>query len=183
MLFYLPGERLSLAELGSARLDGHVVEVGEGYMPTDTIESSGARAMSIAALFPPHAAASGPTAAWVHGAGDLPPAVHHFTRAQRARGRRSVSHRVVFHERLLRTDEVQVLAGMLVTTPFVTAATLLFSATQSTADAHWLQALLRAHPSLEPELHTFVSQTHRRPGSRSARRLLADLTDQEVVTR
>ena len=47
---YLPGERLTIPELSAARIDGHLVDLGEGYIPADLIESPSARAAAIAAL-------------------------------------------------------------------------------------------------------------------------------------
>ncbi|MGB3375372.1 MAG: hypothetical protein WBA87_09550, partial [Microbacterium sp.] len=61
-LFYRPGDRLSAVELSAARLDGHVIEIGEGYMPMDTVEGADARATSVADLIPVNTAACGPTA-------------------------------------------------------------------------------------------------------------------------
>ena len=37
---YFPHDRLSPAELSAARLDGHVVELGEGYIPADAVETA-----------------------------------------------------------------------------------------------------------------------------------------------
>lgn len=70
-LLYLPGTRLSLPELTAARLDGHVVELGDAYVPADTVEGVDARAASVAAGIPDRMGACGPTAAWIHGAGLL----------------------------------------------------------------------------------------------------------------
>ena len=36
---YFAGDRLSLAELACARLDGDVVEIGDAYMPADAVET------------------------------------------------------------------------------------------------------------------------------------------------
>ena len=35
---YLPGARLELAELAAAALDGHLVAMGEGFIPADLVE-------------------------------------------------------------------------------------------------------------------------------------------------
>lgn len=183
-LFYHPGERLSLTELSAARLDGHVVEVGEGYMPADTVESSADRAVSVAMLLPPRTAASGPTAAWVHGAGDRPPAIHHVTRVGRRRPRTRPSVRVVHHERTLAPDEVQLIGGVPVTTPLVTAVTLLFDLARYGGDDRWLRALLTGQPELTAAVRTHVDAIERRPGCQAAKRILAAIVaDQEVVTR
>ena len=41
---YQIDDRLSLAELTAARLDGHLVELGEAYIPADAVETLGLRA-------------------------------------------------------------------------------------------------------------------------------------------
>ena len=76
-LLYLPGAPLSLPELTAARIDGLLIEVGDGYMPPDIPEGPAARLASLAPILSPGYAASGPTAAWVHGVGDGPPRCHH----------------------------------------------------------------------------------------------------------
>lgn len=184
VLFYRPGERLSLAELGAARLDGHVVEVGEGFMPMDTVESAAARARSIGMLLPPQTAASGPTAAWVHGARDSPPVVHHVTRCSASRLRAHSSARVVYHDGALAADAVQLIGGIAVTTPLATATTLLFELALAGGDDSWLRGLLRVVPGLTAATTAHVASLHRRPGIRAARGIIDELSaDQEVVTR
>ncbi|UUT35391.1 hypothetical protein [Microbacterium elymi] len=44
---YFVGERLSQAELSAACLDGHLVELGDGYMPADAVETVALRAGSL----------------------------------------------------------------------------------------------------------------------------------------
>ncbi|MEV7630814.1 SAM-dependent methyltransferase [Microbacterium sp. NPDC089318] len=171
-LFYRPGDRLTLPELSAARLDGDVVEVGEGYMPADTVEGAGARARSLSPLVPPGTAVSGVSAAWVHGAGDVPPAVHHVSRISRSRQRITLSSRVVHHERLLGDDEVQSIADVWVQTPLATAVSLLYSSARDQEDEDWLQALIRATPGLADAVRSHVTPLSRRPGANHARRLL-----------
>lgn len=183
ILFYCPGDRLSLPELSAARLDGDVVEVGEGFMPCDTVEGVGARALSLSPLIPAGTAASGLSAAWVHGAGDAPPGVHHVTRISPSRPRISASSRVVHHERLLTADDVQSIGGVWVQTPLAAAVSLLFSSARAPSDEAWLRALIQVSPGLADAVRTHVLPLSRRPGSRHAKRLLDDLSAQEVVTR
>lgn len=172
VLFYRPGERLTLSELSAARLDGHVVEIGEGYMPCDTVEGAGARAVSLSSLMPAGTALSGVSAAWVHGAGDLPPAVHHVTRISRSRQRVTVSARVVHHERLLGPDERQSIGGVWVQTPVAAAVTLLFGSARNREDAGWLHALADVSPGLIDDVRAQVLPLGRRPGARHAQRML-----------
>ncbi|WP_423493929.1 SAM-dependent methyltransferase [Microbacterium esteraromaticum] len=183
-LFYRPDQPLSLPELSAARLDGHVIEVGEGFMPVDTVESAADRAVSIADLLPPRTAASGHSAAWVHGASDQPPRVHHATRINRSRPRTYSSTRIIYHEHRLDAGDVQLIGGVAVTTPLCTATTLLFDLACTGGDDRWLRGLLSAFPRLDGELRAHVEPITRRPGIRAAKQLLARmLADQEVVTR
>ncbi|MBY6061219.1 SAM-dependent methyltransferase [Microbacterium esteraromaticum] len=183
-LFYRPGQPLSLPELSAARLDGHVFEVGEGFMPADTVESNADRAVSIADLLPPRTAASGHSAAWIHGASDQPPRVHHATRIDRSRPRTYSSTRIVYHEHHLDPGDVQLIGGVAVTTPLCTATTLLFDLARAGGDDRWLRGLLGVFPRLDGELRAHVVPLSGRPGSRTANQILARmLADQEVVTR
>lgn len=171
-LFYRPGDRLTLPELSAARLDGDVVELGEGYMPADTIEGSAARALSLSPIVPSGTAVSGISAAWVHGAGDLPPAVHHVSRITASRQRITMSPRMVHHERRLPPEEVQQLAGVSVQTPLATAVSLLFTSARSAEDETWLQALVAVSPGLVEAVRSQVLPFGKRPGSHHARRLV-----------
>ena len=51
---YFADDRLSTAELASARLDGDVVEVGEAYMPADAVETRELRAASLRPMISPN---------------------------------------------------------------------------------------------------------------------------------
>lgn len=182
-LFYRPGDRLSLPELSAARLDGDVVEVGEGYMPADTIEGAAARALSLTSLVPPGTAVSGVSAAWVHGAGDSPPRVHHVSRISASRQRIGPSTRVMHHERRLAGADIESIAGLWVQTPEATAVSLLLSSARSTEDEIWLHALVRISPGLADAVRARVLPLGRRPGAIHARRILDGWAGQDVVTR
>jgi len=183
VFLYLPGERLSQPELCAARLDGDVVELGEGYVPCDTVEGAAARATSLAPLIPSGAALCGRSAAWVHGAGDRPPAVHHVARIRSARARTRVCARVVHHDRQLPADDIQWLSGVCLTTPLATAVALLFGSARDDDDERWLRALFEVHPELPAGARERLSHLSRRPGARHARHMLERWWDQEVVTR
>lgn len=172
-LFYRPGERLSLTELGAARLDGHVVEVGEGFIPADTVEEAEVRAIGVAALIPQGTAAAGPTAAWIHGAGDQPPGIHHVRRTSATRRASHFDQRVVLHERRAPADDVQMVAGIPVTTPLATAWDLLFEVALGTPQERWLTGLIAAQPTLWSALNRRVEQSGRRPGRRRAQEIVA----------
>jgi len=67
---------LSPVELGAARLDGDVFELGAGYLPADAPETPLLRAATLTALYDGSLAAVGMSAAWVHGACDIEPEPH-----------------------------------------------------------------------------------------------------------
>ena len=79
---YFVDERLSLAELSAARLDGHLIEVDAAYMPADTVETPSARAASLGPLLRDLMAATHLSAAWVHGVISEPPSRHTVQRAE-----------------------------------------------------------------------------------------------------
>ncbi len=119
---YYTDDRLSLSELCAARLDGHVVEVGDAYTPADTVETPALRAASMRDLLGPLLAATHLSAAWIHGALPEPPARHTVQRA--------VPHRIhyVIHRRLHyrdlqieRADLVRI-GGVVVSSPVRTVA-------------------------------------------------------------
>lgn len=178
-LFYRPGDRLSAVELRAARLDGHVIELGDGYMPVDTVEGADARATGIAHLVPPNTAACGPTSAWIHGAGDLPPALHHIRRTSSTRLRSVTAGNVRYHEGRAAPDTLQNIGGVAVVGVLPTAMELLFDAALAHADAPWLRALLLAYPGLLMDVRARLDDTPRRPGRRGAMRLVAEFESWE----
>ncbi|MGW8483786.1 type IV toxin-antitoxin system AbiEi family antitoxin [Microbacterium sp. NPDC055903] len=165
---YLPGSPLSGAELGSCRLDGLLVEVGDGYLPADLPETAPARAASIAGLLRPELAAAGPSAAWIHGAGDRPPGRHHARPAVSRRLRAPSSIRLNVHESAVEATELVDMGGIRVTTPIETAIDL--ARGMGGADAHaWLAALAVAiGPTLLLWAQERLSIRHRMPGKRAA---------------
>ncbi|MEJ1092643.1 hypothetical protein [Microbacterium istanbulense] len=180
-LLYLPGTRLSLPELTAARLDGHVVELGDAYVPADTVEGVDARAASVAAGIPDRMGACGPTAAWIHGAGLLPPPVHHVRRIAEGRFRPGVGHAVIVHEPALEPPDGVQISGVVVATPLFTGLELALGASTHPVYATWLVRLLEVMPSLRDDLRERLGSLPRRPGRAQARALLR--ADQEVVTR
>jgi hypothetical protein len=121
---YSPGSVLSIAELSAARIDGHLVEIGDAYIPADAVETPALRAASVAGVVPAGCAATLVTAAWIHGAVPDPP--HRMT-VQRARshGRRlDRTARIDYRDSLIRADDLVLLGGVHVTTPTRTLADL-----------------------------------------------------------
>lgn len=121
---YFVDERLSLAELSAARLDGHLIEVDAAYMPADTIETASARAEALRPLLRDLMAATHVSAAWVHGAITAAPARHTVQRAVPHRIHGVVHRRLHYRDTCLPEQDLQRLGGVLVTTPARTVADL-----------------------------------------------------------
>jgi len=121
---YFADEKLSLAELSAARLDGHLVEVDAAYMPADTIETTGVRAASLGPLLRDLMAATHLTAAWVHGAIAEPPARHTVQRAVSQRIHGVIHRRLHYRDVYLPDADLLRIGGVLVTTPARTVADL-----------------------------------------------------------
>ena len=129
---YFAGQRLSGAELAAARLDGDLVEVGEGYMPADAVETADLRAASLAPLVGRTLAATHLSAAWVHGALDAPPARHRVQRFVARRLSPPTDVRVRYSDVRLDAGDADVICGVAVTSPARTLADL----ARSRDDAH-----------------------------------------------
>ncbi|MFJ6547865.1 type IV toxin-antitoxin system AbiEi family antitoxin [Microbacterium sp. NPDC091676] len=164
-LLYLPGLRLSQPELCAARLDGHVVEIGDAYIPADLPESADVRASSIASLIQEGAAACGPSAAWIHGAGDRPPTVHHARRWVERRVRPRMDSRVVFHDTRLPRTDVQIIGGIAVSTPVRTLCDLATTLHRDPRVLPWMQALAQVHPAALDDAMEALRTRNRVPGS------------------
>lgn len=114
---YIAGDRLSLAELSGARLDGDLVELGDAYMPADAVETSELRAASLRGDIPDVLAVSRATAAWVHGALADAPGRHRVQRVSRLRINHVIDHRLLYRDQVLPADAVERIGGLWVTTP------------------------------------------------------------------
>lgn len=185
-LFFRPGALLSQPELSSARLDGLLIEVGEGYMPPDLPEDEPARIRSLAPIVPPGYAASGATAAWVHGVGDAPPMRHHVQRISENRPRVRPIRNVIVHERRIDDGDIEFIAGVPVTTRSRTLTDLVFAADRDAESAAWMRRLARADPRLVSQVRDAVTARRRMPGRRAALAALASLEPerpQDEVTR
>ncbi|WP_300265802.1 type IV toxin-antitoxin system AbiEi family antitoxin [Microbacterium sp.] len=185
-LFYVPGAQLSQPELSAARLDGLVFELGAGYMPADLPEGPSARLRAVAAMMIPGYAASGSTAAWVHGAGDAPPSQHHFQRAVEHRPRVTRMRHVVVHEGLLPSDDLVTIGEIAVSTPLRTLTDLVVGADRYPEYTVWMQRMARITPDLVPLVAERLVARGRAPGRQAARTRLQRLAEdvaQEEVTR
>lgn len=167
-LFYLPGAVLSQSELSSARLDGLVFEVGAGYMPADVPEGRSARVTAIKKILRPGFAASGSTAAWIHGVGDAPPRQHHIQRTVDHRPRVTTTSNVVVHESRLPPDNVVWVADEPVTSPLRTLTDLVLGADRYPEYLVWMRLLASEIPTLVPVVREQLSIRERLPGRRAA---------------
>ncbi len=179
-LFFLPGARLSLPELSAARLDGHVVELGDAYVPADLVEGPTARAASLRHTFPPGTAASGPSAAWILGAGDAAPRRHHARRAVTHRLRILADPLLVYHDAPAAEGESIRRDELAVTSAAQTLTDLVFWAPRYPECIPWAHALVHEIPGLIARVREGIRP--RVPGRRGALALLTEL-DQEEVTR
>ena len=174
-LFYFPGGRLTLPELCSARLDGHLVEIDEAFMPADTIEGPAARATALAPLLPQGTAFIGPSAAWIQGAGDAAPAVHHVQRAGPRRVRVPPLPRRVLHESPLDPTRTMSLCSVRLTAPVHTLVDLARMSPRLPDFERWARALALVCPGLATTAHEELRRRERLPGKRRGLALLEEL--------
>jgi hypothetical protein len=161
---YFAHEGLSPAELSAARLDGHLVELGEGYIPADAVETPGLRAASLAVLLGGRLAATHVSAAWVHGALDEPPARHTVQRAVPQRIHHVLDHRLAYRDTSVEPRDLARIGGVLVTRRARTLADL---------------ARLRAAGDRSPEVWEAARRLALRPGA--AREAIICLALQNAV--
>lgn len=171
-LLYFPGALLSQPELSAARLDGVLFEVGDGYMPPDIPEDSVARVSSLGHILLPGYAASGPTAAWVHGAGSSSPARHHLQRITTHRQRVDTPRGVTLHDGLLAPDEFAPVGGIAVTTPLRTLIDLALAASSDRTTAGWARIYAAYREELVIPAIAHLEARQRLPRKRAALVLL-----------
>jgi hypothetical protein len=121
---YFPGQRLSEAELTAACLDGHLVAVGDGFIAADAVETPALRGASLRPLLGDALAATGLSAAWVHGAPDAPPSRHRVQRVTVRRLHHVIDRRLEYHDRRIPAGDLLLIGGIWVTTPTRTLADL-----------------------------------------------------------
>ncbi|WP_405372943.1 MULTISPECIES: SAM-dependent methyltransferase [unclassified Microbacterium] len=184
---YFAGERLSTAELTAARLDGDVIELGEGFIPADAVETREMRAASLRSLTGPHRAVTHASAAWVHGAIDEPPLVHAVQRASPTRTGFPLDLRVHFRDLQLPVDDVVALGGVLVTTPVRTFVDLIRAHVSSPpprgAGMPSPGAVATAMRAADPGLASAAVAWLERSGPIHHKRAALDHLRQDVVTR
>lgn len=180
---YFAGDRLSYAELSAACLDGHLVELGEGYIPADAVETSALRAASLHSLLGDTLAATHLSAAWIHGALAEPPARHTVQRAVERRLHQVLGRRIVYRDLRVAEDDLRTIGGVRVTSPIRTLADL----SRVPDDEHTRAAVLLADgaPDLPLEAVYWLETHGPLPHKRAALAFLRGLAarSQEDVTR
>lgn len=188
---YFAGDALSIAELSAASLDGHVVELGEGFMPADAIETPAMRAASLRALLGETKAASLLTAAWIWGAIAQPPARHSAHRAVPHRLHHVISRRLVLHDVFLGDDARVRLGGVWVSTPLHTLIALVRDVAASTRTgvqtsptsrpehpaAHAARALVEMGAAVPADALAWLATRRRMPDAQASRAFLLALDE------
>ncbi len=170
---YFPDDRLSTAELTAARLDGHVVELGDAYIPADAVETAALRAGSLSGILGDTLAATHLSAAWIHGALHDPPARHTVQRAVPRRLHHVMGRRFVYHDLAVDPADLIVLGGVRVTSPERTLADLARVVDDDHAGAARL--LSDAFPGLAGHALAWIDAHGRLPNKRSGAAFLRGL--------
>lgn len=184
VFLYFAGERLSLAELSAARLDGHLVELGEGYMPADAIDTAAMRAASLGALLGESMAASLLSAAWVWGALDEPPARHSAHRAVERRLPHVIARRLVLHDVYLPESGRVHLGEVWVSTPPQTLLDLARAWVDAPAEAslmHAAHAMVSRSLAQPADALALLESRARVPGKLAVIEVLSSLGYPEVT--
>jgi len=167
---YFSGDDLSTAELSAACLDGHLIAVGEGYIPADVPETAWMRARSLAPVLGTDLAATLGTAAWVHGVIDAPPTRLEVQRRSTRRGKIIPSRRVSYRDVRIPPADLDVFGDVAVSSVARTVADLAREAPDDPA----LSALVAEYPSALRAAVTWLDTHSHRPGIRAARALLRE---------
>lgn len=179
---YFADDRLSLAELTAARLDGDLVELGDAYIPADAVETPGLRAGSLAGILGDSLAATHLTAAWIHGALPDPPARHTVQRAVPRRLHRLPDRRLVYRDLSVDAADLLRIGGVWVTTAPRTLADL--CRIDDPAYDRAVRLLSEMDPGLIGLAIRWLEERSNLPHRQAAiDRLRRDASDQEDVTR
>lgn len=175
----LSRDDLPYEELQAARLDGEVYSVDECFSPIDEIDDAQHRAGSLRSLVPRRLIAARDTAAWVYGALDRPPRVHHFWSNHDARARPNPSPRLDVRELVLAANDILILGGMQVTTPLRTAIDVLrFSDVFGQHEQRIVPLLTERAGLTLGTLNEVVSGLRKTPGKNRALARLAVLSEE-----
>ncbi|MCR2761989.1 hypothetical protein NQ152_00555 [Microbacterium sp. zg.B48] len=183
---YFADGRLSQAELSAARLDGHLVELGDAYIPADAVETRELRAGSLRAILGDTLAATHLSAAWVHGGLHVPPTRHTVQRAVPRRLHQVMGRRLLYRDLNVDPVDLMRISGVWVTDPVRTLADL--SRVVDDEHARAARLLADAVPGLPARAIAWMAAHGALPNKRSALAFLRGLAargavDQEEVTR
>ncbi|MFL1999136.1 hypothetical protein [Microbacterium sp. A1-JK] len=170
---YLPGVRLTEAELSAACLDGHLVALGDGYIPADVVETVVLRAASVGHLLGAALAATHESAAWILGRLDEPPARHSVQRAVDRRLHHVVSRRLLYRDPLIEGADLLSIADIRVSTPARTLADLARSPEASSRE--FARRWAKDRPDDADEAVAWLDRHRSIPHKRGARILLASV--------
>jgi hypothetical protein len=171
---FFADERLSLAELSAACLDGLLVPLGEGFMPADAAETPWMRARSLLPLLGERWAAVRASAAWIHGAVSEEPTPHHVQRAGPTRARALSNARTVFHDVRLEPVDVGEIAGVRVSSPGRTLVDLARSG--DGAEQALARTWAHSDPLVRGSAEEWLARHPRFPHGRRATALLSATT-------
>lgn len=171
---FFANERLSTAELTAACLDGHLIGIGEGFMPADAAETRWMRGRSLAPVLGTSLAATHATAAWVHGALAELPTLLDVQRCSEKRRHHVPDRRLVYRDVRIEPADVEHLGDAAVSSPVRTVADL---ARSGEAYAATVEAMLRLDPALARHAVTWIDAHPRFPGVRAARATLTARVD------
>lgn len=180
---YFTGDRLSGAELTSARLDGDLIEVGDAYMPTDTVETPALRAASLRPRVPDALAVTRESAAWIHGAVPEAPTRHTVQRRRLLRVHQVIDARLHYRDQLLAKDSTIRIGGVWVTTLAHTLADLVRGSLAGEDTTAYIEAILQHAPGIAARAATVLRHGPGLHYKRPALEYLRRCTAQEEVTR
>lgn len=170
---YFADEQFSRAELTAACLDGHLIEVGEGFIPADAVETTELRAGSLAPLLSPQLAATYLSAAWVWGALPEPPPRHTLQRAVPRRIHFLINRRVHYRDTAVHERDLTYLLGCRIASPGRTLADL--SRKKDPVHRAAAVALARVIPSSIDAALAWFNTAGTIPNSRAARAFIETL--------
>jgi hypothetical protein len=155
---------LPLAELCAARIDGELVAIDDGWAPVDEPDLPSFRAAVVALRVPRSLIIERRSAAWVHGALDLPPAVAQFCVPHAERVAAISDRRTQVREVMLGEGDVVDYRGVRCTSAVRTAFDLLRDATSTDDDAIAIVARFVAErPAVIEAVRTRLDASRRMP--------------------
>ncbi|MFF2276494.1 hypothetical protein [Agromyces sp. NPDC058126] len=179
----LSTDDLPLAELCAARIDGELFVIDEGWVPIDEPDLPGTRAAAAALRVPRRLIIERLSAAWVHGALDMPPRIAQFCVPLHERVAVVAGPRTSVREVVIDPGDVVELGGARCTTPSRTVFDLLRDATLDDSFAELVVArLLDAHAGSGDAVRARFATAHRLPHLALARARFARTQAREAAS-